>query len=138
MDGSCKEFQVQVHLPAEYEVLIKVVESLPGQPGSLVSPWVSFALNINVCTEAHRDVGDKGICLVLSVGNYAGGSLVMAEPGLVFELGSGDFACFPSHRFTHFNLHYEGERASFALHSDKAFDRWEEGDNGWSHNQYWG
>jgi len=113
-----------------------VVESLPGQPGSLVSPFVSFVVNIGVCTEAHRDVGDRDICLVLSIGQYAGGALALREPGLVLELGNGDFLAFHSRDTTHFNLHYKGSRASFVLSTDRAFTGWEDTDNGWSGNKF--
>ncbi|KAI5984141.1 hypothetical protein EDD15DRAFT_2201480 [Pisolithus albus] len=44
---------------AEYKAMIKVLESLPGQPGSIASPFTSFVLNINVCTQGHRDIADK-------------------------------------------------------------------------------
>lgn len=127
---------MQVKLPAEYEAIIDVVESLPGQPGSVVSPFVSFVLNINVSTEGHRDTGDKHICLVLAIGEFQGGGLALKEPGIVIELGNGDLAAFQSDRTTHFNLDYFGQRASLVFQSDQAFDQWINGENGWSSNKF--
>lgn len=114
--------------------MVQVLDSLPGQPGSHVAPFPSFVLNINVCTQAHRDVGDKNLCAVLVIGQFQGGALALHEPGLVIELSNGDWAAFQSDQTTHYNLHYVGTRASFALQSDKAFNRWLEGENGWSNN----
>jgi hypothetical protein len=128
---------MQIHLPLEYKALVRIVESLPGQPGSLVAPFTSFALNINVCTQAHRDVGDHILCLVLAISSFTGGGLVLHEPGLSIELGHGDWAAFHSNDITHYNTHYTGSRASFVLQSDRAFERWLATDNGWSHSNYY-
>lgn len=117
--------------------MVEIVESLPGQPGSIASPFVSFVLNINVRTQGHRDVGDKSLCLVLPIGQFQGGALALKEPGLVLELENGDFAIFQSDKVTHYNLEYEGLRASFVLQSDRAFERWLTGKNGWSTSQYY-
>lgn len=129
--------QLRTRLPAEYQVLVEIVDSLPGQPGSPVSPFVSFVLNINVCTQGHRDVGDKHLCLVMALGDFEGGALVLREPGLVIELRNGDFAAFKSDCVTHFNLDYVGKRASFVLQSDRAFENWIAGANGWSVNDFY-
>src|ERR1700761_9395631 len=104
--------QFQSHLPEEYEVLVELVEMLPGKPDSPVAPFLSLVININVATLAHRDAKDKLLCLVLAVGCFSGGGLVLKEQGLVVELGHGDFVVFTSGDTTHFNLEYVGERAS--------------------------
>lgn len=76
------------------------------------------------------------LCLVLPLGEFAGGALAMFEQGLVLEICCGDFAIFHSADTTHFNLHYEGRGASFVLHTEKGFDKWKEGCNGWAANHY--
>ena len=73
--------------------MIKFVDSLPGQPGSPTRPFVSFVININVCTQGHRDVKDM-LCLVLAIGEFEGGAIALYEPGLVLELGNGDWIVF--------------------------------------------
>ena len=95
---------------------------------------LSLVVNLNVSTLAHHDRFDKDICLVLPLGDFRGGALVMFEQRLVFELRSGDFAIFRSAETTHFNLQYEGKRASFVCHTDKSFDTWKDAHNGWASN----
>jgi hypothetical protein len=123
-------------LPEEYEVLVELGQNLPGGEHSPVAPFLSLVLNLNVTTEGHRDRFDKDLCLVLPLGKFTGGALVMFEQGLVLEIGCGDFAIFRFSETTHFNMHYEGRRASFVLHTDKGFDKWKEGRNGWAANEY--
>lgn len=123
-------------LPREYQIFVELVEMLPGRPDSPVAPFVSLVLNINVATLAHRDAKDKLLCLVLAVGHFSGGGLVLREPGLVVELRHGDFVCFPSGDTTHFNLEYVGERASLVMHTDGGFDKWKVDRNGWRDNPF--
>jgi hypothetical protein len=113
---------------------MEVVESLPGNPGSAVKPFVSLVVNLNVRTEAHRDSMDKDLCLVLPIGTFTGGALVLMEPGISLELSNGDFAVFRSSQITHFNLDYEGLRASFAFSTDREFDKWLLNRNMWQQN----
>src|ERR1700709_548631 len=120
----------------EYEVLVELTQDLPGGEVSPVTPFLSLVVNLNVSTAGHRDRFDKDICLVLPLGDFTGGALVMFEQRLVLELRSGDFAVFQSAETTHFNLHYEGRRASFVFHTDKSFDKWMENRNGWASNEY--
>jgi hypothetical protein len=98
---------------------------------SLTSPFLSLVINLNICSEAHRDAKDKDLCLVLPIRNFMGGSLVLKEQGLVLDLVNGDFVVFRLAETTHFNLDYEGSQALFMLHTDRAMDKWEEGRNGW-------
>jgi len=99
-----------------------------------VLPFLSLVFNINVVTKCHRDGKDKDFCLVLPIGDFLGGELVMMETGLVVEVLQGDFTVFSSAKITHFNLHYQGRRASVVLHTDEAMDQWESERNGWEHN----
>ena len=99
-------------------------------------PFGGFVLNINVVTQAHRDAKDFDICLVLVIGQHVGGELCLFEPGLVMPLQEGDMVAFPSGKITHFNLHYEGTRASVILHSDYAGKAWAETRNGWMNNKF--
>ena len=110
---------------------MKLVDILPNAEGSPVRPFLSLVVNINVCTVAHRDAKDFELCLVLAVGQFSLGGLVMREQGLVMELRNGDFAIFRSGETTHFNLDYLGERVSLVLHTDGGFTMWEENRNGW-------
>ncbi|KAG0703377.1 hypothetical protein DFH29DRAFT_776713, partial [Suillus ampliporus] len=77
---------LQHYLPEEYEVLLSVAEMLPGNSVSVVHPFLSLVININVVTHEHRDSKDKDYCAVIPIGNFIGGALVMKEPGLVVEL----------------------------------------------------
>ncbi|KAG0693972.1 hypothetical protein DFH29DRAFT_774814, partial [Suillus ampliporus] len=99
---------IEYYLPEEYEVLVELGQNLPGGECSPVAPFLSLVINLNVTTQAHRDRFDKILCLVLPIGTFTGGALVMFEQGLVLELSCGDCVIFHSADTTHFNLHYEG------------------------------
>jgi hypothetical protein len=128
---------MQQDLPEQYHDLALFAEVLPGKVASPVHPFTGFVLNINVVTRAHRDPKDLNkICLVLVIGDHIGGELCLIEPGLVLPLGSGDIIVFPSGLITHFNLHYQGTRASLVLHSDGAGKQWVEDKMGWMDHNY--
>ena len=103
---------------------------------SPVMPFVSLVVNINVRTEVHRDKWDKTLCLVLAVGDFSGGGLVLEKQGLILELRSRDFAVFRSCETTHFNMDYTGRRATFVMQTDVEFDKWCEERNGWGHSNF--
>lgn len=111
---------------------------LPGKDASPAYPFAGYVLNVNVCTRAHRDFKDMLLCVVIPIGDFVGGELCLLEPGIVLELRSGDMVIFPSHRLTHFNLHYTGQRASLVLHSDRDGAQWVKNRNGWERNRYMG
>lgn len=128
--------QIKECLPKEYDVLVELAQDLPGGEVSPVTPFLSLVINLNVSTLGHCDRFDKDFCLVLPLGDFRNGALVMFEQQLVLELHSGDFTIFRSGKITHFNLRYEGKCASFVLHTDKSFDTWKDTRNGWSSNDY--
>ena len=121
-------------LPEMYEHLEAYVRILPGNNQAVGEPFLGLVININVATAAHRDSKDDSVCLVLAVGDFEGGDLVLYEPGLVFSMRNGDFIVVPSCKLTHFNLHYKGRRASIVLHTDKEMGKWLVDRNGWSCN----
>ncbi|KIM54099.1 hypothetical protein SCLCIDRAFT_137469 [Scleroderma citrinum Foug A] len=84
----------KTHLPLEFRVIVEAIGTLPGASPCPFSPMASLVVNINVRTEAHRDVFDKELCLVMPVGEFSGGELVMVEQGLVFLLRNGDVMLF--------------------------------------------
>lgn len=132
-----KTLQIELALPEEYRVLSADAEVLPGNARSVVHPFLSLVVNLNVATLAHRDRKDKSLCVVLVIGDFKEGDLCLYEPGLVLSLRNGDFVAFLSSRITHFNLHFEGRRASIVLHTDCEFDKWTEGErNGWETNAH--
>ncbi|KII89483.1 hypothetical protein PLICRDRAFT_109188 [Plicaturopsis crispa FD-325 SS-3] len=127
--------ELSAHLKDEYEILCQVADVIPGNNRPAGYPFLSVVINLNVQTKAHRDGIDKIMCLVLPIGNHEGGDLCLFEPGIAVKCREGDFMAFPSHRITHFNMHYRGLRASIVLHTDREMDRWvSEGRNGWSNN----
>ncbi|KIM57119.1 hypothetical protein SCLCIDRAFT_91723, partial [Scleroderma citrinum Foug A] len=104
------ENMMSSYLPEEYEMLMQLLDHLPGNSHSPVPPFASLVINLNVCyaqrTEAHHDKQDKDLCLVLPIGLFEGGGLVLYEQGLVLELRLGDIIVFRSAETTHFNLDY--------------------------------
>lgn len=126
--------QLKVIMPDEYAHLDVYARLLPGNNQPLASPFIGLVINLNVATAAHRDSKDESLCLVLAVGSFTGGDLVLYEPGLVIPLRNGDFVIFPSCDVTHFNLHYRGRRASIVLQTDREMVKWHSTRNGWSDN----
>ena len=124
-------------LPEEYTRLEATASILPDNNASAVRPFLGLVINLNVITTAHRDSKDDAVCLVLALGDFKGGELCLYEPGLIVPLQHGDFIIFPSCRFTHFNLHYSGRRASVVLHTDREMSKWQDNDrNGWKDKEY--
>lgn len=118
-------------MPDDYEELQLSCNFLPFCERSPAAPFSGFVLNFNVATAAHRDVGDKHFCAVFTFQQCVGGELGLYEPGIVLESRSGDLIIFQSCKVTHFNLHFQGIRASLVLHSDKTGDQWAENYNRW-------
>ena len=83
-------------MPGTYEHLDSYVRILPGNNTAVSAPFLGLVINLNVVTAAHRDSKDDGVCLVLAIGDFEGGELVLYEPGLVVPLRNGDFVIFPS------------------------------------------
>jgi hypothetical protein len=97
---------------------------------SAAIPFTGYVVNINCRTNAHSDPGDKAVCVVIPIGLWDGGELVLDELGLVLDLKQGHAIVFKSQYITHYNLDYKGKRISVVLQSDAridgAYDRHEE------------
>ena len=117
-------------------MLVNAINTLPRASPSPFSPMASLVLNINVRTEAHRDGFDKELCLVMPVGKFSGGELVLVEQGLVFLLRNGDVAVFRSAESTHFNMSYTRHHCSFVMQTDREFKKWTNGYNRWLGSKY--
>ena len=94
-------------------------------------------------TRVHRDRNDKDVCLIIVVSQCISEALILSELGLVLYLDNGDGVLFQSSRITHCNTHFQGLRASFVFHTDRALDAWTVGrkgmevpNNGWANNKY--
>lgn len=125
-------WQVQHHLPKQFEELTIYCKVLPFNTHCPSAPFSGVVINISVCTTAHRDGSDHRMCLVLPFGNWVGGELVIYELGLVLKLHPLGFVVFSSCDFTHFNLHFSGVRGSMVLHSDRQGAKWTSNRNGWN------
>ncbi|KAJ7667363.1 hypothetical protein B0H17DRAFT_1251658 [Mycena rosella] len=77
-------------LPEDYESLSIYCDALPLGANSPAAPFGGFVINLNVCTWAHLDSGDKLLCLVIPFGNFKGGQLCMYEAGFCWDLQMGD------------------------------------------------
>ncbi|KAJ7757360.1 hypothetical protein DFH07DRAFT_742135 [Mycena maculata] len=120
------------YLPEDTAELSIYVEHLPLDASSPCYPFGGFILNISACTWAHRDGGDKRLCLVVPFGTFTGGQLCRYETGFSFDLKLGDVLVFPSCDLTHFNMHFKGCRGTLVLHSDRQGDSWVRDCHGWS------
>ncbi|TFK60397.1 hypothetical protein BDN72DRAFT_779467 [Pluteus cervinus] len=125
--------QLSQLLPQEHSKLASLGETLPGAATPPAYPFTNFVVNICASTSAHKDSNDEGLCVVIPFGDYTGGELCLYEPGLTFPIQPGDILMFPSSKFTHFNLHFNGFRGSFVLHTDKKLGEWKVQRNHWNH-----
>jgi hypothetical protein len=108
------------------------VSQLPLHSRSPAHPFGGFVINFDVSTAGHRDNGDDEFCAVITAQKCAGGEICLHEAGFILESCHGDIVIFPSSKITHFNLHFEGIRASLVLHSDKSGKRCAENFNNWA------
>lgn len=124
--------QIQHHEPAIFEQVSFLVKILPYAERSPAYPYTNIAVNISVSTKAHRDSSDLSWCTAFTIQKCIGGQLCLHESGLVFDSNHGDFILFRSERETHFNLPFQGLRASIVLHTDKRGRDWEDNYNRWA------
>ncbi|KAJ7601372.1 hypothetical protein DFH06DRAFT_1026259 [Mycena polygramma] len=124
--------RLSFHRPDLVKALEFYINILPHNAACPWAPFGGIVVNINACSDAHLDPLDLfKRCLVLPLmRNCQGGGLVLHEARLVLDLHSGDAVLFPSGRFTHFNLHYKGIRASLVFHTDAASKQWTDGEGG--------
>ncbi|KAJ4484259.1 hypothetical protein C8J55DRAFT_510158 [Lentinula edodes] len=125
-----------VRLPDFFEGLEGEIDIVPLYDSTPGRPFRSIVINLNCATLAHKDQQDQKGCIVLVISSCSGGELCFFEPKLVLEMFNGDFVAFPSRRYTHFNLHYQGIRSSLVLHSDKDGESYKKDGNGWVHNDF--
>ncbi|KAJ8508391.1 hypothetical protein ONZ45_g9339 [Pleurotus djamor] len=121
-------------LPQESRIESIFARFLPGGEPSPIFPFSGIVVNLNVQTTIHTDSEDVLMCLVLPIGEFTGGDLCFKDLGLRIELRHGDWVVFDSKKLSHFNMPYEGKRASFVMHSDSAGEFWVEDRNGWKDN----
>lgn len=122
-------------LPDEYGEISQFAEVLPLDGFAPAYPFTGFIINLNVTTKLHRDWNDLKFCLVLVISeNCVGGDICFMEPGICLELQHGDMVLFRSRELSHFNLHYEGKRASIVFQSDSAGEDWVRDRNGWKNS----
>ncbi|KAJ7178696.1 hypothetical protein C8R43DRAFT_1118067 [Mycena crocata] len=110
------------HIPDLVENIQDYVQLLPGNARCPFAPFGGIVINLGGCSPGHCDDEDDGDhCVVIPfMRDCKGGALVLHEPGLVLDLKAGDMVIFPSARLTHFNLHFQGVRASLVFHTDKS------------------
>ncbi|KAJ7084734.1 hypothetical protein C8R43DRAFT_965246 [Mycena crocata] len=111
---------LEEYLPEDYQELSIYMEHLPLDASSPAYPFGGFVLNISACTWAHQ----KRLCLVVPFGSFKGGQLCLFETGFSFDLQLRDVLIFPSADLMHFNLHFQGQRGTLVLHSDRQGDGW--------------
>ncbi|KAJ7478839.1 hypothetical protein B0H11DRAFT_2423821 [Mycena galericulata] len=132
--GEVMEFQranFEHLLPDEYSTVSVFADVLPLNVFAPAYPFSGFALNLRVATDGHRDPLDKDYCLIIIISECEGGELCLYELGLVAGLKTGDVFIFPSCYVTHFNLHFNGLRATLVLHTDRQGDQWAKNGGGW-------
>lgn len=108
------------------------MDIFPLQDTSAMKPFTSVVINLNGITVAHKDEGDEGGCIIIVLGSFVGGELALYEPRVVLNVQHGGVVTFRSRDYTHFNLHYDGIRASVVIHSDRTGEAFRKNGNGWN------
>ncbi|KAJ7256002.1 hypothetical protein C8J57DRAFT_1721597 [Mycena rebaudengoi] len=123
---------ISVHRPDLVEKLSARIRFLPGNEKCPFAPYGGVVVNMGGCSDAHTDeLDDEDHCVVIPfTRNCVGGALVLHEAGTVLDLHAGDMVLFLSARLTHFNLHFQGIRASLVFHTDMSLKLWDRV-NGW-------
>ena len=124
-------FQVQKILLDNFKNLGNLVETLPLNEWMPAYPFSGIVINVNTATCTHRDKADEQFCMVPTVSQCEGSALVLHESGIVVESSNGDCIGFPSVTQTHYNLDFNGLRASLVFHTDKDLQCWFKNMNGW-------
>lgn len=112
------KFKLEKYIPkvhAEFKFALKWVP----YGGRNIPIFSSMVLNVNAILPGHRDHKDHRYCMVIPIGDFKGGELVLHELGLVFALQAGSILIFDSKNITHLNLDYTGERASLVFNVDR-------------------
>ncbi|KAJ7286787.1 hypothetical protein C8J57DRAFT_1282043 [Mycena rebaudengoi] len=106
--------------------LVAYISILPRNELCPFAPFGGIVVNFNACSDGHLDSLDldKKCVVIPFMKDCRGGGLVLHEARLVLDLHSGDIVLFSSGRFVHFNLHYQGVRASVVLHTDSHSRLW--------------
>ena len=81
--------------------------------------WTCLGFNYLVQSPRHKDFADasKGLCVIIPVGNYTGGNLLLPEYNVSVEITRKSIFCMDSCNVTHENKNFVGNRSSFALFS---------------------
>lgn len=94
-------------------------------------PFSSMVLNINAVTDGHRDSKDDRYCVVIPIGDFQDGELILYEPRISIALRSCNPIIFDSRGITHLNQHYSGYRSSLVLHVDEALSAYRQTRANW-------
>ncbi|KAJ7238435.1 hypothetical protein C8J57DRAFT_1566162, partial [Mycena rebaudengoi] len=121
------------HRPQFAKSLTAYVNILPRNAACPFAPFGGVVVNFNACSPPHLDSLDleKNCVVIPLMKNCQGGGLVLHKARLVLDMHSGDIVLFPSGKFTHFNLHYQGIRASLVFHTDVNSKAWTQMANSW-------
>ncbi|KAJ3728930.1 hypothetical protein C8R42DRAFT_716806 [Lentinula raphanica] len=68
-----------------FEDIEAEIDIVPLYDSTPARPFRSVVVNLNYSTTAHRDKGDRSGCIVLVIGDFAGGDLCLYEPKLTLE-----------------------------------------------------
>jgi len=118
---------IRIHYPPLYKLLDQLRASLQKEEMDFLGGiFPGFALNFDVKTFAHKDVGDKAECitLLISFGDFEGGSLYLKEPKIEMPFSRGSILIFRAAMLTHFNADYTGHRNSIVFFLDKGLTSW--------------
>ncbi|KAJ3817103.1 hypothetical protein F5880DRAFT_1512059 [Lentinula raphanica] len=108
-----------------------MIDIMPLHDTTPIRPFTGLVININSVTAAHKDAGDL---FVISLGSYKGGKLCLYQPRLAVETRNRDIVSFKSQ--VNFNLHYQGDRCSVVVQTDKQGLFYSKDGNGWKDNPW--
>ena len=84
------------HIPQQHHELETIACGLPLYDTSVAYPFTGFVFNVQSRADGHVDANDRGIYLVIPIGEFEHGELVLEELGVVLGLQSGEAIAFLS------------------------------------------
>jgi predicted 2-oxoglutarate/Fe(II)-dependent dioxygenase YbiX len=78
-----------------------------------------LAVNYNITTKFHIDLSDEGMCVIVPVGEWEGGELIIPQLGIKINLVKGQVVMMRSSLLVHGNYIARGFRIGLVFFSHK-------------------
>lgn len=117
--------QLAEQYPSDLEGHRRANDSIAGITPARFDPFCGVVINRGIEVGVHADPDFEQLLGVLvAMGRFRGGGLILPQIKLVVELERGDLSMFYAAHLLHLNEKVVGDRDSVAFSSDVAYDPW--------------